>query len=238
MAKIKFILNRPRNPINIGAAARGMANYGFRELVVVEPYAPIWREVRSAVGAHDVVKKAKKMMSLKKALGFAHVVIGTSAGSRRGPGGKWIGPEEARALVEGARKKRRSVAVVFGSEKSGLSNEDLDHCHYILKLPTAVDTPSMNLAQAVAVVAYILRHDRTSPPPPPQFAGQVRAEEVERLIAQANIAFKKTGILNAWDKERSEGRIRRAFFAWNLTPVDMAILHNLFRWVIQRAAKS
>ena len=80
---IQFVLHRPRNPKNIGAAARGMANFGFRELAVVAPYAKAWRETRAAVQAGPVVESAKKFKTLKEAVLSSHVVIGTSAGSRR-----------------------------------------------------------------------------------------------------------------------------------------------------------
>lgn len=234
MAKIKFVLNRPRNPKNIGAAARGMANFGFRDLAVVNPYAPIWRETRSAVRASDVVKKARKFKTLSGALRECHVVIGTSAGSRRGPGGRWIGPTGLRKIVGESRQRRKSVAILFGSEKSGLSNEDLAFCRYIFKVPTAPDCPSMNLAQAVTVTAYSIRGVRSAPPPAAA-PDTVTVAEVERLVAQALKACTNAGLLKGWDHARSEDRIRKAFYRWDLTSVDVAMLHGMFRWVIRKA---
>lgn len=231
--KIRFVLNRPRNPKNIGAAARGMANFGFRDLAVVKPYAPIWRETRSAVRASDVIKKAKRFNSLKAALKSSHLVIGTSAGSRRGAGGQWIGPDELKKILW--ESSRKSVALLFGSEKSGLSNEDLAHCHYILKLPTAPDCPSMNLAQAVAVVAYTISLGETTPLPPPDESDPVTVENVERLIMQALAACTSAGLLKGWDPVRSEARLRKAFYRWNLNSVDIAMLHGIFRWINRKS---
>ncbi len=112
--KIKFILNSPRNPKNIGASARGMANFGFRNLVVVNPYAVAWRETRAAVNAGAVVEKAKKFDSLKAAIRSTHVVIGTSAGSRRAAVAKWIGLDQLREIVHEAARAKKSVALVLG----------------------------------------------------------------------------------------------------------------------------
>jgi len=211
-----------------------MANFGFRELAVVQPYAVAWREVRAAVHAHEVVENAEKFDSLKSALRSSHVVIGTSAGSRRRTGDRWIGLHELHGLVQKCAGARRSVALVFGSEKTGLTNEDLDFCHYVARIPTVTECPSMNLSQAVAVVAYALTV------PLPKRGGAVKipvarvpSEGVERLITQGLKAFEAAGLLKGWDLPRSEGRLRRSLANWNLSRVDIAMLHGLFRWVIK-----
>lgn len=233
-AKIKFVLNEPRNPKNIGAAARGMANFGFRTLAVVKPYAPAWRETRSAVNASAVVEKAKRFESLREAIRSSHVVIGTSAGSRRTAPARWIGLDELRAIAREAEKARRSVAVVFGSERSGLSNDDLNHCHHVLKIPTVKDCPSMNLSQAVAVVACALRaQDAPARPPAVPPPPEISVEHLERLVDRAMAAFTRAGLLKGWTAERSRRRLREALYRWNLTKVDTAILHGLFGWVLQ-----
>src|SRR5579859_4965677 len=79
----RIVLVRPRNPLNIGAAARAMANFGFRDLVVAKPYEPTWQETRSAVGAEDVVTSAHAVPTLLEATGDAALVIGTTSGTRR-----------------------------------------------------------------------------------------------------------------------------------------------------------
>jgi len=125
---IQFILNKPRNPKNIGAAARGMANFGFRELAVVAPYSVAWRETRAAVQAGPVVKNAKKFKTLRAAVKSSHLVVGFSTGSRRKQDETWMLLDDLAALVKNARKEGRRVSLVFGSEKSGLTNEDLGFC--------------------------------------------------------------------------------------------------------------
>lgn len=244
-AKIKFILNAPRNPKNIGASARGMANFGFRNLAVVNPYVVAWRETRSAVNAGAVVEKAKKFNSLKDAIRSMHLVIGTSAGSRRNNDTRWIGLEQLRALVHENAKAKKSVALVFGSERSGLSNEDLAFCHYVLRIPTVTDCPSMNLSQAVAVVACAIRPDQTLPSKSESalpteavvWRRWVSVEHTERLIARALKASTAAGLLKGWDQNRSEARIRKALYRWNLTEVDIAMLHGIFGWVLKKLRK-
>ena len=235
--KVKFILNQPRNPKNIGAAARGMANFGFREMVVVNPYEVAWRETRSAVNASPVVEKAKKFNSLQVALRGSHLVIGTCAGTRRNFETRWIGLEELRALVHKNLKTKKSVALVFGSEQSGLSTEDLTFCHYVLRIPTVRDCPSMNLSQAVAVVACAIRTGQDIPAGPSVLTERIPAEQLDRLVGRALIAYTDAGLLKGWDPLRAEARIRKSFYRWNLTDVDMAMLHGLFSWVFKRTRK-
>src|SRR5713226_5264718 len=79
----RVVLVRPRNPLNIGAAARAMANFGLRDLVLVAPYDPVWQETRSAVGAEEVLKRARAVNELGDAIGDATLVVGTTTGSRR-----------------------------------------------------------------------------------------------------------------------------------------------------------
>jgi tRNA/rRNA methyltransferase len=231
--KIKFILNSPRNPKNIGAAARGMANFGFRRLIVVNPYQVAWRETRSAVNASAVVEKAKKITSLKKAIRGIHLVIGTSAGSRRKESARWIGLEQFKNLIQANDAANKSSAVIFGSERSGLSNDDLALCHYVLKIPTVAECPSMNLSQAVAVVACAIREENKSAAPsaPP---AHVSTEHLERLVSRGLQAFTAAGLLKGWDDARSERRIRQALYRWNLTDVDVAMLHGIFGWVLKK----
>ena len=236
-AKIKFILNQPRNPKNIGASARGMANFGFRDLAVVNPYAAAWRETRAAVNASAVVEKAKKFDSLKKAIRACHIVIGTSAGYRRTEPYRWIGLEELRRIVHDSARAKKRVAIMFGSERSGLSNEDLEYCHYVLKIPTDRECPSMNLAQAVAVVACAIRFDATASPKAVEVAADVSVEHLEVLVARALKACTEAGLLRGWDPARAKARIRKAFYRWNLTEVDTAMLHGIFGWINKRTQK-
>lgn len=150
-----MVLVSTRNPLNIGAAARAMSNFGVCHLRVVNPYEPAFREARSAVGAAGLLKKAEHYDSVAEAIADCTLVIGTSAVHNRDP------EQLVRPLQEGARLIRKRltssrVAILFGSEKFGLSKRDLDHCHWLMRVPTREQHPSMNLGQAVAVCMYEL----------------------------------------------------------------------------------
>src|ERR1019366_5900440 len=132
---LRVVLVETRNPLNIGAAARAMANFGFARLRAVKPYDVAFREARSAVG---------------EAVADCRLVVGTTS----------VGHRELRhpirRLEYGARLIRRGlaqapVALLFGSEKFGLTNDDLSHCHWLMRVPTAGPDLSMNLGQAVAL---------------------------------------------------------------------------------------
>src|SRR5689334_22672216 len=122
--RLIVILVSTRNPLNIGAAARAMSNFGFRHLRVVKPYSPAFREAKSAVGATALLKRAQEFDTLAKAIADCPLIVGTTAGRARKV------DQELRSLPDAAptiRRRLRSgrVALLFGSEKRGLSNQDL-----------------------------------------------------------------------------------------------------------------
>ncbi len=144
---------RPRNPLNIGAAARAMANFGFRDLVVVAPYNPVWQETRSAVGAEAVVRTARIAENIATALCGVTLAVGTTSGERRHLDRELISLDRFPRWLETCRLSRRA-ALLFGSEKTGLSNEEMSHCRALVRIPTTAGCPSMNLGQAVAVCCF------------------------------------------------------------------------------------
>ena len=147
------MLVETRNPLNIGAAARALANFGFARLHVVNPYDRAFREARSAVGAAPLLQAAEEFSSVADAVAECRLAIGTTS----------VGHRELqhpiRRLEYGARLIRRNlaqapVALLFGSEKFGLSNQDLSHCNWLMRIPTVGQDLSMNLGQAVALCLY------------------------------------------------------------------------------------
>jgi len=154
--RLEVVLVSPRNPLNIGAAARAMANFGFGRLTVVAPYAPHWREARSAVGAPELLARARETATLAEAVAQCTLVAGTGTLTYRKPEQRVVrlpelAPLMARELTRGGR-----IALVFGPEKHGLTREDLSYCHVMVEIPTDPRQPSMNLGQAVAVCLYEL----------------------------------------------------------------------------------
>src|SRR5271168_4205016 len=130
-----IVLVATRNPLNIGAAARAMSNFGFRRLRVVNPYEPAFREARSAVGASAVLASAEQYKSVAEAVGDCTLVVGTTAVRHRNLHHPLRRLEEGARLIRGRLRSSR-VALLFGSEKFGLSNEDLSHCHWLVRIPT------------------------------------------------------------------------------------------------------
>jgi TrmH family RNA methyltransferase len=161
--RIGVVLVSPRNPLNIGAVARAMANFGFSRLSVVAPYEPHWREARSAVGAPQLLANARQVESLAEAVSLATLVLGTGTLTHRKAEQPVVRLDELAPVIERELERGGQIAVVFGPEKHGLTREDLSHCHILVEIPTDARQPSMNLGQAAAVCLYELA-SRTVPP--------------------------------------------------------------------------
>jgi TrmH family RNA methyltransferase len=160
MENLRVVLVAVRNSLNIGAVARAMSNFGAMQLRVVNPYEEAWREAKSAVGATDLLARAEECATVAKAVADCSLVVGTTAvGNREVRQPLWSLPEAGPVIRE--RLEKSKVALLFGSEKWGLSNESLSYCHWLLRIPTREEHRSMNLGQAVAVCLYELRRERS-----------------------------------------------------------------------------
>jgi len=133
-----------------------MANFGFRRLKVVAPFAPTWREARSAVGAPELLLEAVEAATLAEAVRDATLVIGTGTLTYRRPEQPVVSLPDVAPLVSRELARGGRVALVFGPEKHGLTREDLSYCQMLVEIPTDARQPSMNLGQAVAVCLYEL----------------------------------------------------------------------------------
>jgi len=227
--RLRVVLVETRNPLNIGAAARAMSNFGFRHLRVVNPYAPAFQEARSAVGASSILSRAEKFDLLAAAIADSTLVIGTSAIRTRHVHHTVRRSEDAARLIH-RRLRSSNVALLFGSEKRGLTNDDLSHCHWLLRIPTHEDNISMNLGQAVAVCLYELIRNAKSPratekvPPAP-------AAESERITAMLLDALQLSGFLDLRRVADSEQRIRRLVRRLHLPARDAVIWLGIFRQI-------
>ncbi len=159
---LAVVLVRPRNPLNIGAAARALSNFGIRRLRLVNPYKVAFREARSAVNAGDLLRDTEEFQTVAEAVADSTLVVGTTALRNRALQHpvRQLGAHSARVILRQLRVG--PVALLFGSEKIGLTNEDFTHCHWLLHIPTQPDHISMNLAQAVAVCAYELAREQST----------------------------------------------------------------------------
>jgi tRNA/rRNA methyltransferase len=141
-----------------------MANFGFRNLAVVAPYEEHWREAKSAVGAETLLQNAVRAEHLTEAVAECTLVVGTGTLAHRKPEQQVIALPALSPIVQQEIERGGRVALVFGSEKRGLTRDDLAHCHMLAEIPTDVRQPSMNLGQAVAVCLYELAAGLRSEP--------------------------------------------------------------------------
>jgi TrmH family RNA methyltransferase len=209
--RLQVVLVSTRNPLNMGAAARAMSNFGFAGLRVVNPFEEAFREARSALGGRDVLAKAQTYPGVAEAVEDCSLVIGTTTGRDREIHHPLRKPEEGAPLIR-ARLKASKVAILFGSEKRGLSNDDLSHCHWSIRIPTREAHGSMNLGQAVAIVLYELaRRPLTAKAQSkikPARSGDV--ERITQLLLEALSAsgYTKPGLATS-TKEKVRGLVRR-----------------------------
>jgi TrmH family RNA methyltransferase len=228
--RLRVVLVSTRNPLNIGASARAMSNFGVRHLRVVKPYEPAFREARSAVGASAILARAEHYKTVAEAVADCTLVVGTTAVRHRQL------QHTLRRLEDGARLIRKrigssNVALLFGSEKFGLSNEDLTHCHWLLRIPTHEQNISMNLAQAVAVCLYeIIRNAKSARAT--EKLDLAAAAEVERITTMLLDALHESGFLEMRRVADSEQRIRRLVRRLNLPARDAVIWLGIFRQIV------
>jgi tRNA/rRNA methyltransferase len=238
---LRVVLVNPRNPLNIGASARAMSNFGFFHLRVVNPYELAFREARSAVGASPLLARAEEFKGLAEAVADCTLIVGTTAVGRRDP------QHPVKRLEQGAPPIRKRlansrVALLFGSEKRGLSNEDFSHCHWLLRIPTREDHRSMNLGQAVAVCLYELARDpHAAPPPAKRIAAS--AAELERITSALLDALLASGYVKtppaASRKRRTaaptDEKIRRLVHRFHLSSSDADLLLGILRQILWKS---
>lgn len=157
LSRLRFVLARTSHPGNIGSAARAIRTMGFRRLSLVAPAEyPHVDAHKMAAGADDVLEAAERFDSLREAVAECSLVFGATA-RLRGVALEELNPRMAARRALDAAAQGREVALVFGNEQSGLSNDEIKLCHAAVHIPSDPGYSSLNLAQAVQVVAYELR---------------------------------------------------------------------------------
>jgi TrmH family RNA methyltransferase len=237
------VLVNTRNPLNIGAAARAMSNFGFLDLRLVKPYEASFREARSAVGASAVLAAAREYKSVAEAVADCVLVVGTTSGARRGLQGSLSLLDKVAKTV---RKQLRTgrVAILFGSEKRGLSNDDLSHCHALLRIPTREGHGSMNLGQAVAVCLYELARSgapaRKPEKPSSKIGGKSKpiSGDLERITSLLLEALRLSGYLDTRREASAEEKLRRMVRRLNLTVADSETWLGMLRQMVWKMGKS
>ena len=227
MDNLRIVLVSTRNPLNIGAVARAMSNFGWMHLRVVQPYEKAFREAKSAVGGAEVLKKAEECATVEEAVADCALVIGTTAIGNREIRHPLRSLDRAAVLIR-KRMKRDRVAVLFGSEKWGLSNECLSYCHWVTHIPTRAEHQSMNLGQAAAVCLYELaRADRSFEERTKKMAAKMEA--VERITESMRECLELSGYVAARSQALAEVKLRRMLRRFELDAVDAEVLLGMMR---------
>jgi tRNA/rRNA methyltransferase len=240
-SNLRVVLVSPRNPLNIGAAARAMFNLGFSRLRLVNPYAVAFREARSAIGAREILESAEEFQSVADAVTDCALVVGTTSIGHRGLAHTLYRLEQGAPLVR-EQLQTRPVGLLFGSEKFGLSNEDLAHCHWLMRIATADQQHSMNLGQAVAVCLYELSRNELDPPAAParvrKAASAADSEQITRLLLDV---LGRSGYINPVTAASAENKVRRLVRRLDLTARDAPVVLGMLRqilWKVGQAEKA
>jgi TrmH family RNA methyltransferase len=207
-----------------------MSNFGFFRLRVVNPYEVAFREARSAIGASGVLHEAQEYKNVRDAIEDCSLVIGTTALGHRELQHPVTHLDQSTHLISG---NPGSVALLFGSEKVGLSNDDFSYCHSILHIPTCAENLSMNLGQAVAVCLYELIRASDGALPSVQSEPST-AEELDRLTDVLSQALTDSGYTKKGSRQSTTEKVRRLVRRLRLSTQDAELLLGMVRKISRR----
>ena len=217
--KISIILVRPRNPQNIGAAARAMGNFGLSDLRVVSPYPPVWEEVISAPHAQDIIKNAKVFETLPAALADADYTLATTSLDGRKKAQKIVYLDSLGDFFK--ETPHQNIAIIFGPEKTGLAAGEIALANAVLNIPTTSKTPSINLAQAVILCCWEISKNKM---PRKRAAVQKKPTFKEKEIVLENIE----NLLNLLDFPPTLNQNLRARHMRDINNKDALSKENIF----------
>jgi TrmH family RNA methyltransferase len=231
ISETRIVLVETSHPGNIGAAARAMKTMGLHELYLVNPKQfPRAEATARAAGADDVLANAQVVESLKDALVSCSLVLGTSARLRSL---RWpiVNPREAAELAA-KQSSQEKLALVFGRERSGLTNEELSHCHQLIHIPVDPDFFSLNLASAVQVVTYELRMRMVDTkveqhPEPGEYPAP--ADVMEGFFSHLEKTLIKVGYMNPENPRHLMPRLRRLFHRAKPTDNEINIMRGILK---------
>ncbi len=222
---ISIILVRPRFHENIGSAARAMKNMGLNRLLLVDGSSPLHMNAyKLASGAEDILERAEEFQTLKEAASEMGCVVGTT--SRRGRGrSPFLTPAALLKRIV-PLSARNSIGIVFGSEKEGLTNEELSLCHLYVRIPCSESFSSLNLAQAVMVLCYeLFQSSMTIQKHPVQLAN---AAQLERMFEHMERTLLNLGFLDGQNPKRIMRVLRRLFGRSEMEEREVQILEGIW----------
>lgn len=222
---ISIILVKPKFHENIGSVARAMKNMGLSRLTLVNGCSPLHPTAyKLASGAEDILERAEEFPSLKEAVSDMGCLVGMTSrgGKARSP---LLTPEAlAKKLIPLSLKN--SIGLAFGSEREGLTNEELSLCHLYVRIPSMASFPSLNLAQAVMVVVYELFQSSSNISKQP--VSLARAEQMERMFEHMGKTLLDIGFLEANNPKRIMRTLRRLFGRSQMDEREVQIIHGIW----------
>jgi TrmH family RNA methyltransferase len=247
--RLRVVLVDARNPLNIGAAARALSNFGFQHLRVVNPYDVAFEGARSAVGAAEVLAHAEKFATVAEAVADCSLVVGTTAIGHRDLQHSLqrleVGAPVIRAhlrehlassSVSSQEPASDGCALLFGSEKFGLSNKDMSYCHWLMHIPTRDEHRTMNLGQAVAICLYELARDAGATAEPAK-GSAASAAELERIHETLLAALCASDYPKLNTSHSFEGAVRRLVWRLRLQTGDAEFLLGMLRQMVWKMGK-
>jgi tRNA/rRNA methyltransferase len=226
LSRIRVVLSRPSHPGNIGAAARAIKTMGLSRLYLVRPKNLAHADARAmATGARGVLESARVCATLDEALAGTAFSIALSARVRELSHPPLDARAAAKELVAAAR--RNQVALVFGNETVGLSNQEVMRCSRIARIPAVAEFASLNLAQAVQVMAYEVRMAALEPGATPAKIELATHEEIENFYEHLERSLYASGFLHPRYPRRLMDRLRRLFAKAGLEKVEVNILRGM-----------
>jgi TrmH family RNA methyltransferase len=236
LGALQVVLVDVRNPLNIGAAARAMSNFGFPHLRLVNPYEVAFRDARSAVGAAATLANAEVYQTVAEAVADCSLVVGTTAVGHRDLQHDLVRLEAGAPLIRTGVAAGK-CALLFGSEKYGLSNLDMSFCHWLMHIPTRDEHASMNLGQAVAVCLYELSRDPNATADTEKGIPASTAE-VERITDTLLVALRASDYPKLNTSKSFHAAVRRAMRRLHLQKGDAEFLLGMLRQMIWKMKKN
>jgi tRNA/rRNA methyltransferase len=225
---ISFILHKPQLSENIGACARGMKNFNFKKLIVVDP-KPIFpndKILATSVGAKNIINTAKSYDNLENSLKNIDTVIATSARFRN-KNIKHIQLEDLKKI-----NYKKKVAFLFGSEASGLSNNEISYANYTLQIPTNPDFKSLNLSHSLIIIAQYVSSTISSKVSSFNKSNKVKSASKKEIVAMANLCIQNLEEINFFKSKEKKPimleNLRNIFYRMELSSKESRILSGVF----------
>ena len=225
---ISFILHKPQLSENIGACARAIKNFNFKKLILVNP-KPIYpndKILATSVGAKDIIKQSKKYNNLDKALSNIDIVIATSARFRN-KNIKHINLEDLKKI-----NFNKNVGFLFGSEASGLSNNEISYANYTLQIPTNPDFKSLNLSHSLIIIAQYIANIIKLKSTPFKKSKKVKSASKKEIQSMLSLCIKNLDEINFFRPKEKRPKmlenLRNIFYKMDLSDKETRILSGVF----------